>query len=94
MNLCLLAWQVSNSGILSMCLAQGESLLDLGSGPVILNALLASSRFKHIVLSDLVEDNRLELNKWLKKDEDAIDWTFRAEMVAALEGYGYVGVYK
>ncbi|CAN8020472.1 unnamed protein product [Ixodes persulcatus] len=70
--------------------AQGETLLDVGSGPMILNALLASSRFKHIVLSDLVESNRLELNKWLKKDEDAIDWTFRAEMIAALEGYGDV----
>ncbi|EEC13168.1 nicotinamide N-methyltransferase, putative [Ixodes scapularis] len=67
--------------------ARGETLLDLGSGPMILNALLASSRFKHIVLSDLVEDNRLELNKWLKKDEDAIDWTFRAEMIANFEGY-------
>ncbi|CAN7950485.1 unnamed protein product [Ixodes pacificus] len=73
-----------------MGLAQGETLLDVGSGPMILNALLASSRFKHIVLSDLVESNRLELNKWLKKDEDAIDWTFRAEMIAALEGYGDV----
>ncbi|CAN7951005.1 unnamed protein product [Ixodes pacificus] len=73
-----------------MGLAQGETLLDVGSGPMIVNALLASSRFKHIVLSDLVENNRLELNKWLKKDEDAIDWTFRAEMIAALEGYGDV----
>ncbi|XP_040076421.1 indolethylamine N-methyltransferase [Ixodes scapularis] len=70
--------------------AQGESLLDVGSGPMILNALMASSRFKHIVLSDLAESNRLELSKWLKKDKDAIDWTFRAEMIAAMEGYGDV----
>ncbi|EEC04404.1 nicotinamide N-methyltransferase, putative [Ixodes scapularis] len=68
-------------------LAQGESLLDVGSGPILLGALLASSRFKHIVLSDLVEGNRLELNKWLDKSEDAIDWTHRAEQIAALEGY-------
>lgn len=70
--------------------AHGETLIDVGSGPMIVNALLASSRFKDIVLSDLVENNRLELDKWLKKDEDAIDWTFRAEMIAALEGYGDV----
>ncbi|XP_040077861.3 indolethylamine N-methyltransferase-like [Ixodes scapularis] len=68
-------------------LAQGETLLDVGSGPILLAALLASSRFKHIVLSDLVEGNRLELNKWLDKSEDAIDWTHRAEQIAALEGY-------
>ncbi|KAG0413156.1 hypothetical protein HPB47_009698, partial [Ixodes persulcatus] len=68
-------------------LAQGDTLLDIGSGPILLAALLASSRFKHIVLSDLVEGNRLELNKWLDKSEDAIDWTHRAEQIAALEGY-------
>ncbi|KAM7307404.1 indolethylamine N-methyltransferase-like [Ixodes scapularis] len=68
-------------------LAHGETLLDVGSGPILLGALLASSRFKHIVLSDLVEGSRLELNKWLDKSEDAIDWTHRAEQIAALEGY-------
>ncbi|CAN7949130.1 unnamed protein product, partial [Ixodes pacificus] len=67
-------------------LAQGESLLEVGSGPTLLSSLLASSRFNYIVLSDLVEANRLELQKWLNKDEDAIDWTFRAEEIAAMEG--------
>ncbi|XP_040076422.1 nicotinamide N-methyltransferase-like [Ixodes scapularis] len=66
-------------------LAQGGSLLDVGTGPTLLTSLLASSRFNDIVLSDLVEANRLELQKWLNKDEDAIDWTFRAEEVAAIE---------
>lgn len=45
-------------------------------------------------MSDLVEANRLELMKWLNKDEDALDWTFRAEKVAVVEGYTYVAVFK
>ncbi|XP_029826689.2 indolethylamine N-methyltransferase-like [Ixodes scapularis] len=68
-------------------LVQGNTLLDLGSGPVVANVLLGSSRCNHIVMSDLVETNRLELMKWLNKDEDALDWTFRAEKVAEAEGY-------
>ncbi|XP_040064289.1 indolethylamine N-methyltransferase-like [Ixodes scapularis] len=68
-------------------LVWGNTLLDLGSGPVVTNALVGSSRCNHIVMSDLVEANRLELMKWLNKDEDALDWTFRAEKVAVVEGY-------
>ncbi|XP_040071041.1 indolethylamine N-methyltransferase [Ixodes scapularis] len=68
-------------------LVQGNTLLDLGSGPVVTNVLVGSSRCNHIVMSDLVEANRLELMKWLNKDEDALDWTFRAEKVAVVEGY-------
>ncbi|KAG0428456.1 hypothetical protein HPB47_024567 [Ixodes persulcatus] len=68
-------------------LIQGETLLELGSGPVVLSSLMASSRFKHIVLSDLVEGNRLELNKWINKEKDAFDWSSAAEQIAAFEGY-------
>ncbi|KAM7304101.1 nicotinamide N-methyltransferase [Ixodes scapularis] len=71
-------------------LIQGQTLLDVGSGPMLLCSLVASSRFKHIVLSDLLERNRLELNKWLNNHEDAIDWTTPAEAIAAFEGYNDV----
>ncbi|KAM7314053.1 nicotinamide N-methyltransferase-like [Ixodes scapularis] len=66
---------------------QGETLLELGSGPVVLSSLTTSSRFKHIVLSDLVEGNRLEINKWINEEEDAIDWSLPAEQIAGFEGY-------
>ncbi|XP_040072186.1 indolethylamine N-methyltransferase-like [Ixodes scapularis] len=69
-------------------LIQGETVLDVGTGPMILNSLMMSSRFKHIVLSDLVGDNRLELNKWINRDPDAIYLTPFAEQIAAIEGYG------
>ncbi|KAM7304099.1 nicotinamide N-methyltransferase-like [Ixodes scapularis] len=71
-------------------LIQGQTLLDVGSGPMLLCSLIASSRFKHIVLSDLVESNRHELYKWLNHHEDAIDWTTPAEHIAAFEGYNDV----
>ncbi|KAM7304095.1 hypothetical protein ISCGN_013995 [Ixodes scapularis] len=57
---------------------------------MLLCSLIASCRFKHIVLSDLVESNRLELYKWLNRHEDAIDWTIPAEHIAAFEGYNDV----
>ncbi|KAM7308961.1 indolethylamine N-methyltransferase-like [Ixodes scapularis] len=71
-------------------LAQGKTLLEVGVGPLVWYSFMSSNRFKDIVLSDLVEDNRKELEKWLSKSEDAIDWTYRAEQVAALEGYSDV----
>ncbi|XP_042148737.1 nicotinamide N-methyltransferase-like [Ixodes scapularis] len=74
-------------GIFQSDLIQGQTLLDVGSGPMLSCSLIASSRFKHIVLSDLLESNRHELYKWLNNHEDAIDWTTPAEHIAAFEGY-------
>ncbi|CAN7984311.1 unnamed protein product [Ixodes pacificus] len=71
-------------------LARGKTLLEVGVGPIAWYSFMSSYRFNDIVLSDLVEDNRKELEKWLHKSEDAIDWTDRAEQVAALEGYSDV----
>lgn len=76
--------------MLSIDLVQGETLLEVGSGPMVWCSLVASSRFTHIVLSDIAECNRLELEKWLNKNKDAIDWTTRAEEIADLEGYRLV----
>lgn len=73
--------------MLSTDLVQGKTLLEVGCGPMLWPSFLSSRRFSDIVLSDLMEGNRLELEKWLEKSKDAIDWTSRAEEVAALEGY-------
>ncbi|CAN8022387.1 unnamed protein product [Ixodes persulcatus] len=71
-------------------LVQGTTLLEVGSGPSVNFACLASIRFKDIVLSDLVEDSRLEIKKWLSNSADAIDWTPRAQQIAALEGFSNI----
>ncbi|XP_042148650.1 nicotinamide N-methyltransferase-like [Ixodes scapularis] len=69
-------------------LVQGRTtLLEVGCGPTAAFVLSAAARFQGIVLSDLVEGNRLEVNKWLRNSADAIDWSFRAEPIAALEGH-------
>ncbi|CAN7994340.1 unnamed protein product, partial [Ixodes hexagonus] len=67
-------------------LLQGNTLLEVGTGPSAYNVLSASKQFRDIVLSDLVDVNRNELEKWARNSEDAIDWTYRAEQVAAWEG--------
>ncbi|CAN7951372.1 unnamed protein product, partial [Ixodes pacificus] len=67
-------------------LEQGKTLLDVGSGPTVNFVLSASSRYKDIVLSDLVEANRIELEKWLSGRESVVNLEFYAKIVAALEG--------
>ncbi|KAM7306433.1 indolethylamine N-methyltransferase [Ixodes scapularis] len=67
-------------------LAQGKTLLEVGAGPTVNYVLSATRQFKDIVLSDVVDANRIELEKWLSGKEDALDCSFRAEMVASLEG--------
>ncbi|XP_040070155.1 indolethylamine N-methyltransferase-like [Ixodes scapularis] len=79
--------QAGLHGIFQSDLVQGKTLLEVGCGPTLWPSFLSSRRFSDIVLSDLMEGNRLELEKWLEKSKDAIDWTSRAEEVAALEGY-------
>ncbi|KAM7306431.1 importin-9 [Ixodes scapularis] len=71
-------------------LVQGKALLEVGSGPTVNYVLSATRQFKDIVLSDVVDANRIELEKWLSGKEDALDCSFRAEMVASLEGCRYV----
>ncbi|CAN8020102.1 unnamed protein product [Ixodes persulcatus] len=68
-------------------LIQDSTLVDVGSGPTINFVLSATKKFQDIVVSDLVESNRLEVEKWLRKSEDSVDWSFRAEHVADLEGH-------
>ncbi|XP_040067549.1 indolethylamine N-methyltransferase-like [Ixodes scapularis] len=78
--------QIELHRIFSSDLEQGKTLLDVGSGPTVNFVLSASSRYKDIVLSDLVQANRIELEKWLSGRESAVNCEFYAKIVAALEG--------
>ncbi|XP_056397987.1 nicotinamide N-methyltransferase-like isoform X2 [Hyla sarda] len=65
---------------------KGETLLDFGTGPTIYQLLSACEVFDKIIVSDFLEQNCAELQKWLKKDPDAFDWTHIIKFVCELEG--------
>uniref|UniRef100_A0A6B0V620 Putative nicotinamide n-methyltransferase n=1 Tax=Ixodes ricinus TaxID=34613 RepID=A0A6B0V620_IXORI len=64
-----------------------RTLLDVGCGPTVANIFPATRKVRSIVLSDLVPRNREELEKWMEKAPDAMDWSFMSEPLAILEGY-------
>ncbi|KAM4016821.1 nicotinamide N-methyltransferase-like [Anomaloglossus baeobatrachus] len=65
---------------------RGDTLLDVGTGPSIYHLLSACEVFDEIIVSDLLEQNHVEFQKWLKKDPDAFDWTHIIKFVCDLEG--------
>ncbi|XP_075184832.1 nicotinamide N-methyltransferase-like [Anomaloglossus baeobatrachus] len=67
---------------------RGHTLLDFGTGAAIYHLLSASEVFDEIIVSDLLEQNRAEFQKWLEKDPDAFDWTHIIKFVCELEGNG------
>ncbi|MEE6515476.1 hypothetical protein FKM82_024270 [Ascaphus truei] len=65
---------------------EGDTLIDIGAGPTIYHLLSACEVFKNIITSDFLAQNRAEMQKWLKKDPDAFDWSPVAKFVCELEG--------
>lgn len=65
---------------------KGELLIDIGSGPTIYQLLSACESFTEIVVSDYTDQNLWELQKWLKKDPGAFDWSPVVTYVCDLEG--------
>ncbi|XP_018427130.1 PREDICTED: nicotinamide N-methyltransferase-like [Nanorana parkeri] len=65
---------------------KGDLLIDFGAGPTIYHLLSACEAFNNIITSDFLEQNRTQLQKWLKKDPDALDWTHIVKRVCELEG--------
>ncbi|XP_072283031.1 nicotinamide N-methyltransferase-like [Pyxicephalus adspersus] len=66
----------------------GDTIMDIGSGPTIYQLLSACEKFKNIIISDFLEQNLAEIQKWLKKEPGAFDWTSYIERVCKLEGNG------
>uniref|UniRef100_A0A8C5PXN7 Nicotinamide N-methyltransferase-like n=2 Tax=Leptobrachium leishanense TaxID=445787 RepID=A0A8C5PXN7_9ANUR len=65
---------------------QGESIIELGSGPSIHHILSACKCFKKIYLTDYFQENLREIERWLKDEEDAFDWKPYLKYVCNLEG--------
>lgn len=66
---------------------KGDKLLDIGSGPTVHRIATLSKHFDEITLSDYSPVLIESLNKWLKEDPEATDWTPWFESVARLEGF-------
>ncbi|XP_061448295.1 nicotinamide N-methyltransferase-like [Rhineura floridana] len=65
---------------------KGETLIDIGSGPTIYQLLSACESFESIIASDYVDQNCQEIEKWLKNEPGAFDWTPVVKYVCKLEG--------
>ncbi|XP_066495411.1 nicotinamide N-methyltransferase-like [Tiliqua scincoides] len=64
---------------------KGDTLLDIGTGPTIYQFLSACESFCEIIASDYTDQNREEMERWLKKDPDAFDWSPVVKYVCELE---------
>ncbi|XP_066101203.1 nicotinamide N-methyltransferase [Saccopteryx bilineata] len=65
---------------------KGDLLIDIGSGPTIYQLLSACESFKEIVATDYTDQNLRELEKWLKKEPGAFDWSPVVAYVCEVEG--------
>ncbi|KAL1763605.1 indolethylamine N-methyltransferase, partial [Sigmodon hispidus] len=65
---------------------KGDVLIDIGSGPTIYQLLSACEAFQEIILTDYTPQNLQELQKWLKKEPGAYDWSSIVQHVCELEG--------
>jgi hypothetical protein len=64
---------------------KGMKLLEFGSGPTMFTALAASRRASEIHLSDFHYANRLELQRWLDRDENSFNWSAYTQLVLQFE---------
>ncbi|NXE30486.1 NNMT methyltransferase, partial [Ardeotis kori] len=65
---------------------KGDVLIDVGCGPTIYQILSASERFQQIFSLDYCDKNRRELEKWLRNEAGAFDWSPVVKYVCELEG--------
>uniref|UniRef100_A0A8C5R8B8 Nicotinamide N-methyltransferase n=1 Tax=Leptobrachium leishanense TaxID=445787 RepID=A0A8C5R8B8_9ANUR len=65
---------------------KGESMIDLSAGPTIFHLIAICEGFKEITILECADSCIVELEKWMKKEQDAIDLSHTSQIVAALEG--------
>ncbi|XP_066284649.1 nicotinamide N-methyltransferase-like [Branchiostoma lanceolatum] len=81
-TLCLKEFhEIFNSGRLK----PGSRLLDVGSGPTIYQLISASRFCTEIVCAEYTQNNRAEIEKWIKEDPDMHDWSPFFKFIADLE---------
>ena len=65
---------------------KGKRLIDIGCGPTIYGIISASKCFEEIVMSDIADGNRREIEKWLRNEEGCFNWRPIIQFVCELEG--------
>ena len=64
-------------------------ILEYGCGPVIQHSISAAAHASEVVFSDIVASNREAVDKWLRKDPAAFNWSPHFDyVVQTLEGKG------
>ncbi|XP_051708840.1 indolethylamine N-methyltransferase isoform X1 [Oryctolagus cuniculus] len=64
----------------------GDVLIDIGSGPTVYQLLSACEAFREIIVTDYLEQNLRELQRWLSGEPGAYDWSPAVQYVCELEG--------
>jgi hypothetical protein len=70
-------------------LPRGGLLLDFGGGPTIYTLISAAARVDEIHLADYLEANLEEVNRWVRADPNAFDWTEFIKQALELETATY-----
>jgi hypothetical protein len=64
-------------------------LLDFGGGPTVYTLITAATRAKEIDFCDYLESNLAEVQKWLRREPSAYNWTHFIKTTLVLEGRDY-----
>ncbi|KAJ1196355.1 hypothetical protein NDU88_000226 [Pleurodeles waltl] len=72
--------------ILSSCAVKGGSLIQVSTGPLIQYTIAACEYFDEIIFACLNDKSIEELQKWLKNDPDAMDFSHAMKLFCELQG--------
>ncbi|KAM3869241.1 nicotinamide N-methyltransferase [Diretmus argenteus] len=65
---------------------KGKKLIEVGTGPTIFTLISACEHFEELVVSDYVDANRREVEKWLRAEDGCFNWDPCIQIVCDLEG--------
>ena len=72
---------------------QKSTMLDFGSGPTIYSLISAVTKIREIQIVEYLEANRLELRKWLTRDNTAFNWLPFIKKTIELEQKGWCSAF-
>ncbi|XP_063289568.1 nicotinamide N-methyltransferase-like [Pelobates fuscus] len=67
-------------------IVKGETLIDLTAGAAFCHLMVMSDFFKEITILDSSDRKLKEMEKWLNKEPEAVDWSHAAEISCGIKG--------